>query len=66
MEKQAYKGYIEYMIKQRNLQLWRAIFDTFAQDPKYAATNWDGLNKRIIRMIQDGTVAEKAARCAAL
>jgi len=66
MEKHAYKGYIEYMLKQRNLQLWRAIFDTFAQDSKYASMNWDGLNNRIIRLIQDGTLTEKAARCTAL
>ena len=50
------------MIKQRNLQLWREIFDTFAQDPKYATTNWDALNQRIVRMIQDGTLSEKAMR----
>ena len=55
MEEDAYKGLLEYVLLQRNIQLWRAVYNAYAQDPAYTHKNWDVLNTRALRMIQEGT-----------
>lgn len=58
MDKNAFKGLLEFQIIERQQQLWKAIHAAFHNDPAYAKKDWRALNKLMIRKIRNGKFAE--------
>ena len=58
MDKNAFKGLLEFQIIERQQQLWKAIHATFHNDPAYAKKDWRALNTLMIRKIRNGKFSE--------
>lgn len=58
MDKNAFKGLLEFQIIERQQQLWKAIHAAFHNDPAYAKKDWRALNTLMIRKIRNGKFSE--------
>ena len=62
MDKESSKGFIEYFLLQRQIELWTQIVKVYSKDPAYAKKDWNTIQKRGMQWIQEGSFSEKARK----